>query len=217
MPTPSPAQPLVVLGVTVMDPPIHFSQSVKSSHDRPIPSHPALPLGGRGGLLPSTLILPFCCLLPRAGPPSPSPSIHPPIPSPLWPVLPSSWTSPFPLSSLIPVLILLLAPPHPHSWGLGSHSPRLLPSSASCLVSLFSSPSLVLFALVVWVWSGPVRSGFALPFSPCLALPCLALGLACPALVWFGFNSRLITFSRSLPLSRLLSDGGQGPDFPLPF
>lgn len=167
---PEVSQPLVVLGVTVMDP-------IQSSHypDRPIPSHRPLPLGGRGGLLPSSLRLPSAAafFFPRPGP-----HLHP-HPSP--PFGPSFRTAGRPHShSHSPVPVLILPPPTlMGSW-------VSLPSLPSSCPSPSSPVSLVLFALVVWVvWSGPVWSGFALPFSPCraLALPWLGLPWACP---WCG-------------------------------
>lgn len=165
------SQPLVVLGVTVMDP-------IQSSHypDRPIPSHRPLPLGGRGGLLPSSL----CRLVPSSWSPSPSPSISlPPLarPSEQLGVPIPTLTLPF----------LFSDPPTPHPHGVLGLTPPSLPSS--CPSHLFSSPSsLVCPGGLGLLWSGPVRSGFALPILPCraLALPWLGLPWACPALLWCG-------------------------------
>lgn len=75
--------------------------------------------------------------------------------------------------SPVPVLIL----PPPTLMGSWVSLPRLFPPRAH----LTSSPvPLVLFALVVWVFSGLVRSGLALHCPSCLAVPSPRLGLACP-------------------------------------
>lgn len=176
---PPTAQPLVVLGVTVMDPHTFSLSLSRPSH--PIPSCPSPWWSWWFAAFLARSA--FCCLLPRAGPLSPSPSnpSHPPLARPS-----EQLDVPIPTLTLIPVQILL-SPPHPHGVS-GSHSP-VSSLFASCLLSLFSSHSLVLFALVVWVWSGPVRSGSALPFLPCralsrLALPCPGPALPCVGLVW---------------------------------
>lgn len=70
-------------------------------------------------LTPSAL----CCrlLLPSSWSPSPSPSI-----SPLWPVLPNSWASPFPLS----LSRSCSDPPTPHPHGVLGLTPHLFPPRA---------------------------------------------------------------------------------------
>lgn len=150
MPTPKfpSTQPLVVLGVTVMDPILVQSVSqVSRSLSRPshpIPSSPFFVVVW----LPSSS---SSCWCPRL---HPHPSIHPPIPPLAGPSFRAAGRPHSHALSLVPVVIL----PHPPPCLMGSwvslppvplslsHS---LPSS--CLSILARPPALVLFALVVWV------------------------------------------------------------------